>query len=115
MAKKKGKGPVPKGQMHNALRHKKNQMRAAAARMQSKGKLWKKVKGERLKSAGKEKELHFYTQIDSYRAKVGGTDSKVNWLKRIRGEAAEAKKTTKALRSAQRKATLARSKGRKAS
>lgn len=106
----KRKSPVKKGTLHLQP---KNQGRAAAARMQSKGKLWKKVAKVRTKSAGKETPIHFYNSVDSYRSKVGGTASKAAWLKRMRLASQSALKTKKSAATSKRKATLARSKGRK--
>jgi len=84
MAKGKRKGPIKRGTMHSVLRSKGNQARAAAARMQSDGKLWKKDKhGARKSGTGTEKDIKFHKSIDKARAKVGGTDTKKSWLNRI--------------------------------
>jgi hypothetical protein len=80
MATRKRK-PVAKGKLHLQP---KNQGRAAAARMQSKGKLWKKVRKVRTKGAGVEKEIFFQKVIDKLRRKRGGTKSKAAWMGEVR-------------------------------
>lgn len=88
MAKGKRKGPIKRGTMHNALRNKGNQMRAGMARMQSEGKLWKKVKKERKASAGTESKSKFFAVIDrarnaENRAGRKTTMPKKSWLSKI--------------------------------
>lgn len=79
MAKRRSYKKVARGKLYKQPQ---NEINAAMARIQSDGKLWRKVKKVRKSGTGTgtETKIKFYDSIDRARAKTGENHKKAEWL-----------------------------------